>query len=208
MLSPKDVFRAVTGIDDTAELLLDIGDSLNKPKTQKNKEYENKDAEIKKGVTNKEYKNLIEKTKKEKDAEIKELKELKEKKEKKEKDDIIEKATEAVAIDRIKRSWWRSFLGIFIKKYKIEAEKIKLAKIIFRKIQKDNKTKEDYEDIQNKTQEYAKKSSEITKKAPKSKISEQAGQTKQAKSGAEEKTINQDKEKTREQNNGVKTRQI
>ncbi len=150
---------------------------------------------------NKEREDLIKKINKEKDAEIKELKE------KKIKDDTIEKVIEEIKTEHIKRVWWRSFLGIFIKKYKIEAEKIKLARIIFSKSQNNKKTKKDDEDIWNKIQEYAKKSSEITKKAPKSEILEQAGQTKQAKSGAEEKTRNQDKEKTREQNNGVKTRQ-
>ena len=137
----------------------------------------------------------------EQEAEIKKLKEKKEKKE------TIEKVTEAVAIDHIKSVWWRSFLGIFIKKYKIEAEKIKLARIIFSKSQNNNKTKEDDKYIWDKMKEYIEKSNKAIKTAPKSKISEQAGQTKQAKGGAGETKKNQDKEKTREQDNQVKTRQ-
>ena len=179
----------------------DITLELDNTEKQKLAEQESIKKKIEEQETkNEEREDLIKKINKEKDAEIKELKE------KKIKDDTIEKVIEEIKTEHIKRVWWRSFLGIFIKKYKIEAEKIKLARIIFSKSQNNKKTKKDDEDIWNKIQEYAKKSSEITKKAPKSKISEQAGQTKQAKSGAEEKTINQDKEKTREQNNGVKTR--
>ena len=149
---------------------------------------------------NEERENLIKKLNKEKELEKQTLKD------EKIKNDTTDRVIEEVKTEHIKSVLWRSFLGIFIKKYKIEAEKIKLAKKIFAEYNKKDKTEQDNKNIWNKIQEYTKKSTEITKKAPKSEILEQPNQTKQVKNNIEKTTQNQDKEKAKEKNDEVKTR--
>jgi hypothetical protein len=190
---------------DDIKLELDNTEKSEEQQSIKKKEIEEREAK------NEECEDLIKKINKEKEAEIKALERKKEK-------DETERVIKEVETEHIKSVWWRILLSLLgalspikkykikAEKYKIEAEKIKLARIIFSKSQNNNRTKEDDEYIWNKIQEYTTKSTEITKKAPKSEILEQAGQTKKAKGGAEETTKNQDKEKNREQDNEVKTR--
>jgi hypothetical protein len=82
----------------------------------------------------------------------------------------IKKIIDDAEIESKKSTLWRSFLGIFIKKYKLEVKKIRFAKDILKIYKKGAKIEEQTEDFLKKIEEHKEQTSEINKN-PKSIIS-------------------------------------
>ena len=117
---------------------------------------------------------------------------------------------EEITTESKKSTWWRSFLGIFIKKYQLKAKKINLAKDIFIINNKKGKTDEEKNNLLDKIEEYTKVKDEINskteeattnddKKTPKSEISKKTDkktepQDEKQEEQIKENTAHQDKE--------------
>ena len=104
-------------------------------------------------------------------AKIKEKKEInQDKNQTNKREQEIKKIIDDAEIESKKSTWWRSFLGIFIKKYKLEVKKIRFAKDILKIYKKGAKIEEQTEDFLKKIEEHKEQTSEINKN-PKSTMS-------------------------------------